>query len=128
MFFLLKEHNGMNNVGEAVEVVSAAGTTAKLCAAYTSAGAIASGSAKVEYVCLEGGLNGKTVAAGGKFLATPINADMVFETTASGEVAVNKAYQIASDGLSITATEATSGTGAIVVAIEGNKVRVKLKA
>ena len=127
MFYLLKVNNGENNVGDAVEVTSTAGTTAKLCAAYTAAGALATGDVAAEYICIEGGNDGKTVPAGGKFLAIPITSDMVFKTTASGTVAVNSAYTIASGGESITTTAASAGKCALVVAVEGTEVRVKLK-
>lgn len=125
MFYLLKVNNGTNNVGDVVEATSNAGTTAKLCAAYTAEGALATGDATVEYVCVEGG-EGKEITAGGKFLAIPVNSDMIFKTTASGAVTVGKAYTIA-NGDSITTTAASAGKGALVVAVEGAEIRVKLK-
>ena len=135
MFYLLKEHNGATNVGDAVEIIAAAGTY-PLCSALTSAGALATGSAKAEYLCMEGGTKGKTLSEKGALYCIHVSDEMVFETELVGtwEAApeAGKAYQFSSDGTTITPTTATAGSGAVVLHTpdtytEGTKVRVKLK-
>ena len=127
MFYLLKEHNGANNVGDFVKIMAPAGTY-RLGAVVTAAGALANGSKKAEYICMED----KTITGDAAPLyVVHVSDEMVFEAPFSGEgsLTVGTAYQFSTDGTGITA-EAATGTnnGAVVLeAPEGGKVRVKLK-
>lgn len=125
MFYLLKEHNGANNVGDFVKIMASAGTY-KLGAVVTAAGAIASGSAKAEYICMEDKMIEGDAAP---LYVVHVSDEMVFETTYAGTPVVGTAYKFADDGMSITAeTETGTNKGAVVLeAPEGGKVRVKLK-
>lgn len=137
MFYLLKEHNGANNVGDFVKIMASAGTY-RLGAVVTAAGALATGDAKAEYVCMEE----KTIPGTGApapLYVLPVSDDMVFETTytGTGTTSVGTAYKFNDKGTGITfnkgaetdnAETATGNNGAIVLeAPEGGKVRVKLK-
>lgn len=125
MFYLLKEHNGANNVGDFVKIMASAGTY-KLGAVVTAAGALATKSAKAEYICMED----KTIEGDAAPLyCVHVSDEMVFETTYAGNPVVGTAYQFADTGMSIIADTATgTNNGAVVLeAPVDGKVRVKLK-
>lgn len=125
MFYLLKEHNGANNVGDFVKIMAQAGEY-KLGAVVTVAGAIAAGSAKAEYICMED----KTITGeNAPLYVLHVSDEMVFETTYAGTPVVGTAYKFADDGMSIIAeTETGTNKGAVVLeAPVDGKVRVKLK-
>jgi hypothetical protein len=129
MFYLLKETELWNNVGDTVDVSVSAGTY-KLCSVLTSAGAKATGTAKVAYLVMEGGDVGKTIpSGGGEILVTRVNSDMVFETelgkAGSTKPAVGAKVSIFTDSLTVDAS--TEGNVEVVEAPETNTAGAKLR-
>lgn len=80
MFYLLKENNGMNNVGNTVHIPVKVGSY-YLGSVLKSNGEKANGTDKAAYLVMEGGNFVKQITENGTdILVTPINSDMVFET------------------------------------------------
>lgn len=139
MFYLLKELNGANNVGSTMKIPVSAGTaarTVKLCSVLKKDGTVASGAtATPAYLVMEGGKDGKTIAANetDNILVTPINGDMIFEAEIandiSGDVNVGTELKIDSNGLKVDAlgTGETSGTVIVVETPESKKAKAKIR-
>lgn len=129
MFYLLKELNGANNVGSTMKIPVSAGTY-DLCSVLKEDGTKATGNAVGAYIVMEGGANGK-VTDGGDMLVTPINGDMIFETSlgkaGTENLAVGDKVSIHTDSLTVdpTVEGALEVVEATTAHTKGTKVRVK---
>lgn len=124
MFKLLKNNDGAN-AGYTERVAVSAGTYAAG-VILTAAGAKATGNAVGAYVNIQ---SNEVVAEGGSLIATVITDGMVFEVKKpTGAITVGSSYKFSTtgDGIVGGTDGATATGGALVLAIDGDKCRVRI--
>lgn len=114
MFKLVKNLNGRVEAPDVIELNAVAGTYVEgealvYSGSSTYALTKASGAKTVLFICAEN----KTLSAAGKLLVYRVTDGMVFECPASGGVNGGAHYQINSDGLGITTSDAGYLTGTV---------------